>query len=263
MRTTATLAILLLAAAALVTAVLYGLAESGPCWAVCWLLGVSVAQVQLAAAAVVFLPRWLPLRVAALATAVCVWAGMLDAVTLTGWNEWTALLSGTALATAALCLVIHFFGWRLQCSRRRPPADARPRQFCLQTLLLWTTLVAVYSGLLRWTGFVAGFDGRSVVLFAMLAALGSSAFWAAVGVRLSWPPLGMLFAAACLSFAGLFHLTGQSVWQTPIHIVAAQLLFLIAILSVLRVAGVRLALAEDGAERTIAPSGPIVGASSQ
>jgi hypothetical protein len=208
-------------------------------------LGMGLGQVQLLAFALVFVRRWLWLRLAALAAVICYWS----AVTPVYFPE-TAMFIGclyvsVALLAAGFCGVNHLLGLRLvegAVATTNSPvmSESRRGQFSLATVLLATGILGVYLGLLR----AAGIDRQSaLVLLAVLV--------------LSVPGCLVLTISAmrapartrCVAIIGLYYLAllmmiefrlEHLLIQTAGIVLTVQLLIVGIAVAVLRVAGVRL-----------------------
>jgi hypothetical protein len=213
MRTSPIIVVLLLAAALSATAAAFSVVPQNLSAGIAQLaamIGLALAQTQLAAAAVVLLSHRLMLRVAALALCVLGWALALERYDpLHDAPTWAVVLLAAALATAAICAVLQTI---------RPPSEefaARgPRyQFSLATLLLCMMIVCVFLGTAR---------QAPLLPLAWLLTLGSTSMLGVVVLQLAlrgaWRSLLVLSSALivqlCLGHMG--HLA-----PGPILIIAA------------------------------------------
>ncbi len=103
-----------------------------------------------------------------------------------GSDLWFAILCWQSLATAILCGILWFFGFRVRRLRRDQPTDRR-LQFSMRHLFAWTTTVACVVGVVRLI------DVASFLLLgsdSLLACIGLGGCFAIVSMVAVWSALG-------------------------------------------------------------------------
>ena len=198
----------------------------------------------------------LPWRLAALAAVVTLWSLAL-AVAARGAglgytsDDWTFLLAGPPVVLLVLLSFFRVRGWRLAHLDQVEPMEAKtPLQFTLGYLLAWITATAITLGMFRWTVdfellIAGGYDwsvGPDVIAVILLnSGLGLATVYGVLGAA------GMVFRAlVILLSAGIAVIATTRLPNSPEYSQAfaflwlLEVLWLVAALSVLRVAGFRL-----------------------
>jgi hypothetical protein len=166
-----------------------------------WAIGLAIAQVQLAAAATVLLPRRLWLRLISLASSITFWSMALAFAA--SWSSHLQVvfawqLVAVALVTAAWCGGLYFFGWRVDIANvGELEVATNSRQFSLATLMFSMTIVAGYLGGAKVSGFTAP-DIADLLLVLLVAFAGCTAFTSTAGGR-HVLPFGLLVVACCIA----------------------------------------------------------------
>jgi len=246
---------LLFLAAVIMTAAAYSLASNFEAFRH-GVVGLALGQIVLAVAAVVFLRNGLRWRLLLLLTLLAASSWMIGSVHEGPPAIPLLSLLGAALVASAWCAALRFRGWRVtgigRRRRTRTPPDAHEPagQFSLATILLATTILAIYLGMLRASGMTWA-TGLDFLLFCCTLVIPACLMVKATArPRHAWLP-----AAICGALSYLFlHLVNGNGLSPPIAEFAcaaltAELLFVGCALLVLRVAGVRLALPRRQAPR--------------
>ena len=204
-------------------------------------LGILIGQVALATAATVLLRRklWLSLGIL-LVVIVIPTAWICVSTNLPPLNVALAFIA-VALTTAAWCGGLRLFGWRIVVntppSSHLEPQQDRSGQFSLATLLLVTSVVALFIGLLQASGLTWR-DGRFHILAGTLTIPACALITLTARSRWGWAPSAILVP---LAFAAL-HLVGDSIFGSgaAVAVIAlvCELTFVVGVLVVLRVADI-------------------------
>jgi hypothetical protein len=204
-----------------------------------FLWGLAVAQLQLAAAATVFLRRWLVLRTIALVACLLLWTAVFAEPSDRSWTAVVALIFLTVvLVTAAWCGLLTFGGWRLEMPLTTSGSVVHRRQFTLATLLIATTIACIYGGLWRWIEFT-WFEYSALMPTMLCTVAGCTLFKATARGTWPWLPIATLVAIVVLVQLLPDHryLT-PAAWVLPVLVV--QVSHLLGILAILRFAGIYL-----------------------
>jgi hypothetical protein len=221
--------------------------------AVVALFALCMAQVGLVAVWTGFGGRSLPWRILGLVLTIGLWSRLV-AWTLgsPGYVHWTRLLTAQSVAILLPLWAARLRGVRLARADSANPSLATasgpgPLQFSLRYLLSWITVLAIILGLAQYTvGFeelaaVPRFELWTIGLFSLShGVLVLAAVWAVVGTR--WLPVRALVAVvATAATIALNHLwTGiEELWPYS-GLCMLQMLWVVASLSVFRVAGYRI-----------------------
>lgn len=196
--------------------------------------GLALAQVQLAAASVVLVRRRLVVRVAALVACVLFWSiALAGSMHIREARELSLLLLSAALFTGAWCGVWRFLGWRLASpASAQITSVAGQHQFSLATLLLVTTIVAIFAGLWQLADMSNYTD---IVFYVLICCLpGCSMLHITSNRRWQFVPVVLL--------AGIYFslpIVGP-VRNDILAVIFVQCAFLGVVMLVLRIAGIRL-----------------------
>ncbi|NLY02529.1 MAG: hypothetical protein GXY83_41145 [Rhodopirellula sp.] len=243
-----TLLVLALVSISLVVAVV--VRRDGADWpapAIIALYALSFGQTGLAAIWMAFGKAPLPWRLLALVLVTVGWSLMLPREQVTTWN--VALLS-ESLGIVALLSLLRLEGWRLilsgSCrSIETTDSSRQSLQFSISYLLAWTTSAAMILGILQYTFAYDALPTAFRVwrdigwLAAGQTALAVAAIGAALGFHRAWARLAMLTmgSIACLASFGIVSPGPPS---ANLVLCCLELLGLLAVMAVVRVAGYRL-----------------------
>ena len=204
-------------------------------------LGFVIAQIILATAATIFLNRWLWLRLLVLAGVILCTSSWIGSHSGFSPLQIGLHLISVAMVAAAWCGGLRFCGWRVEGLGAEPRSSTPARQFSLATAMLVMTIVAVYLGLLRWSGLTWEDGGNFLTLCCGLAVPGCLLMLSTIRGR--WNCLVVL-AGVVLASAILYVLTDNLLSDLTAAFAAAALtmecIFIVAVAVVLQVAGIRL-----------------------
>jgi hypothetical protein len=221
--------------------------------AVVALFALSLAQVGLVAVWTGFGGRSLPWRILGLVLTIGLWSRLV-AWTLgsPGYVHWTRLLT-----TQSVAILVPLWAARLRGVRLARADSARlslatasgpgPLQFSLRYLLSWITVLAVILGLVQ---YAVGFEELAVVPLSELWTIGLfplshgglvlAAFWVVAGKKRLWGRALVAIAATAATIAANHLWAGiEELWPYT-GLCVLQMLWVVASLSVFRVAGYRL-----------------------
>lgn len=254
--------LLLLAAAVLVDLVVLSIVGSAAGSSFRWphpltavLFSLAFSQVSMAAIWAGLGETSLPWRLAGLVGVVTLWSVALAMDTVAGWgrDHWGVLLLGHALPILSIFLVIRARGGRLADHTRMNTKPEESRwQFSLGHLFAWLTATGVSLGLLRYT---IGFDSLIadrywyvILVFCPCNAVVSLAtFWAALGNKwLVWRVVVLCLAAGVVLPLPLVSGGTMAAFHPWVILWIPHVVWLLAWLSVLRMAGIRFVRRDRG-----------------